>query len=402
VVFDVDRAAALAARPVPALTRRDLARGLLSVPSAEGLDALPGLRRQLFAAGNPLSAAFWESAQTALGSIAAGNATVGDVRDWLEATGTEPTSLIGMHAWDEEAERSPLQAEMHARLVTYLENCLAADEIKPDLLVAGDAAARRAYVALQERWLTSPLPDGRVPMDVLIDEQDEEFFAAWDEAEAEALKDLRAALEEVGKRPLPEHELREACLRIRSALATPGWPGDLLAACGGLDPQDLPADDAELWLALAAGVVSPAGDLPDAGSVADADDALDEDSQAVIALCSIQHYDWLAAISALARGGPGTPAAEDDLAGYVTDYDYDDDADEDGDGRDSDSDDDLRLAHFAGDVDEFEERQAAAGLFIHVTALWQVLGAIDGNERLTKLGWWGLPEALVRVWTPRS
>src|SRR5207247_6492745 len=91
----------------------------LPISSAEGLDALPGLRRQLFAAGNPLSAAFWESAQTALGSIAAGNATVGDVRDWLEATGTEPTSLIGMHAWDEEAERSPLQAEMHARLVTY-------------------------------------------------------------------------------------------------------------------------------------------------------------------------------------------------------------------------------------------------------------------------------------------
>ena len=40
------------------------------------------------------------------------------------------------------------------------------------------------------------------------------------------------------------------------------------------------------------------------------------------------------------------------------------------------------------------------GLFLPVTSLWQVLGAIDEDERLTPLGWWGLPEAMLRVWAP--
>ncbi len=38
------------------------------------------------------------------------------------------------------------------------------------------------------------------------------------------------------------------------------------------------------------------------------------------------------------------------------------------------------------------------GLFLPVTTLWQVLGAIDEDDRLTALGWWGLPEAMRRVW----
>ena len=40
------------------------------------------------------------------------------------------------------------------------------------------------------------------------------------------------------------------------------------------------------------------------------------------------------------------------------------------------------------------------GLFLPVASLWQVLGAVDDDERLTALGWWGLPEAMLRVWTP--
>jgi hypothetical protein len=40
------------------------------------------------------------------------------------------------------------------------------------------------------------------------------------------------------------------------------------------------------------------------------------------------------------------------------------------------------------------------GLFLPVASLWQVLGAIDDDERLTALGWWGLPEAMLRVWAP--
>ena len=34
-----------------------------------------------------------------------------------------------------------------------------------------------------------------------------------------------------------------------------------------------------------------------------------------------------------------------------------------------------------------------------MTAMWSVLGAIDEDDRLTPLGWWGLPEAMRRAWT---
>jgi hypothetical protein len=31
--------------------------------------------------------------------------------------------------------------------------------------------------------------------------------------------------------------------------------------------------------------------------------------------------------------------------------------------------------------------------------MWSVLGAIDDDDRLTSLGWWGLPEAMHRAWS---
>ena len=155
------------------------------------------------------------------------------------------------------------------------------------------------------------------------------------------------------------------------------WPGELLAACGGLDPRNLPRDDAELWLALAAGIVSPENELQDDDGESEPDGAgeLSEDEEAMIALCALDHNDWLAAMSALARGGPGIPAAEDDLARYVSEYDPD-------------------------DVDD--QADAAAGMFQHAVGLWQVLGAVDDAGRLTPLGWWGLPEALQRAWAPQQ
>jgi hypothetical protein len=41
---------------------------------------------------------------------------------------------------------------------------------------------------------------------------------------------------------------------------------------------------------------------------------------------------------------------------------------------------------------------AIAELFSYVANLWNALGATDEEERLTPLGWWGLPEALLKVW----
>ncbi len=87
----------------------------------------------------------------------------------------------------------------------------------------------------------------------------------------------------------------------------------------------------------------------------------------------------------------------------MRDYDPEDDGPEDDDGpgeaeadeEDVDEADDF----FLSDDEEFDEL-TMEGLFLPVTSLWQVLGAIDEDERLTALGWWGLPEAMLRVWRP--
>jgi hypothetical protein len=419
VNLDADQIAELAARPVTGLTRRDVALALLAVPADDALASLPGIRRGMLAAGNPLSATFWSSAEKTLHLIDDDDATVGDVRAWLQATGTEPNGIIGMHVWEDASERSELAEEMHTRLVTHLEDQLAAGEIDPDALASGDPAALRGYTQIQERWMTSPLPDGRVPMDALLDEQDEEFLAEWDAADAEALSVLDALLAKVGDRPVPAQELAQACTKLREIIATPGWPAELLIECGGLDPEDLPADDTELWLTLAAGVASPMGndeewdpDQEDDEDDEDSDDEeLSETESAIAAICAIDHFDWLAVTSALATGGTGTSASASDLAAYVRDFDPDDEGDEDEPAEiieveaelDEDGDiTEIDLTEIEFDDDDLEpfDELSMESLFLPVTTLWQVLGAIDADDRLTPLGWWGLPEAMRQVWAP--
>ena len=404
--LDAEHVAELADRPLTALTRRDVGLALLSVPASDALASLPGIRRGMLAAGNPLSAAFWSSAERVLQLIDDGDATVGDVRGWLEATGTEPNGIIGLHVWDDASERSQLAAEMHVRLVAHLEERLAAGEIDADRLVAGDEGARRAYLEIQERWMTSSLPDGRVPMTVLLDEKDEEFLAEWDAADAEALSALDTLLARAGDRPLPQAELRSAAARLREAIARPGWPGELLIECGGLEPKDLPADDTELWLTLAAGVASPVGTDDWSPGELDDDGELGETDSAIAAICAIDHFDWLAAISVLTNRGPGTAASAADLAGYVRDFDPDElagdeEANLDVEDEDEDEDDQGDEEYDDYDDEEFDEL-GMESLFLPVTSLWQVLGAIDEDDRLTALGWWGLPEAMRRVWAPAT
>jgi hypothetical protein len=389
VAIDAQKIAASSGRPVEALTRRDVARALLEGGAADVHAALPGLRRQLIAAGNPMSAAFWDSSAALTQKIADGTATIGEVQDWLEATGTEPAAIIGMFVWEDQPDRTELQNEMYGLLVAHLEDLLERGLIDPDRLAAGGTAALREHRRLQEEWMMAPLPDGRVPMWVLTDEEDEEFLAGWDAAEAEALAELRAVLGGLPERPVPKKELGAASERIRETMRMPGWPRDLLAACGGVDPENLPADDAELWLKLAAGIVSPQDELPradDADADAEDDDEdlqefedlqseyeLTDDEESMVALCALDHNDWLAAVLALARGGPGTAADADALASYVSEFDPD-------------------------DVDD--QADAAAGMFQHAVGLWQVIGAVDDDDRLTRLGWWGIPEAVQRAWQP--
>src|SRR5258708_33734730 len=77
VDLDVQRIVSMGGRAAEALTRRDVARALLAMPGGDAMAALPGLRRQLLAAGNPWSAAFGASAAAALQKGRDGPATAG-------------------------------------------------------------------------------------------------------------------------------------------------------------------------------------------------------------------------------------------------------------------------------------------------------------------------------------
>ncbi|GAT69604.1 hypothetical protein HS048_00320 [Planomonospora sp. ID91781] len=379
--MDLDFICVHAGRPASELTRRDVARALLSVPSGVALVALADLRRAMLAAGNPLSAAFWESARTTLGAIESGSATIGDVQRWLEATGTEPLLLTrSFFVWPEEDERGPVAGEMFGRLVAHLEELVAAGEIDPDALARGDEAARKAYEDLQEEWLSGPLPDGRVPGLVVSDEQDEELFAAWDEEEAFALDELRRILAELPDPVRPEAELRAACARLREVLADPGYPGNVLRACAGYGDGPLPAGDEELWLAVAAGIAGPVSDLPEDDDTveefADVENELSAEDSALASLCAIHHADWLAAVAALARRGPGVLASPERIARLIAESD------------------DIDV-----DMDEPEDLEATEALFGAVTPLWESLGVVDRSGILTPLGHWGLPRALERAWS---
>jgi hypothetical protein len=105
------------------------------------------------------------------------------------------------------------------------------------------------------------------------------------------------------------------------------------------------------------------------------------------AVCALEHFDWLAVMDALVAGGPGTPASAADLARYVRDYDPPQSPSE------------TDLGDYENTAEADYDDLSIEGLFLHITAMWSVLGAIDEDDRLTTLGWWGLPEAMRRAWS---
>src|SRR5262249_54984585 len=149
---------------------------------------------------------------------------------------------------------------------------------------------------------------------------------------------LGQVLRQTGERPLPHDQLSQACARLRTEIESHGWYGRMVTAFSGLTSDTIPADDTELWLAVAAGGASPQGgpagveengdaldDLDEYHELDDGRDGddLDDTSAAMAAVCALDHYDWLAVMSALASRGPGAPASASDLASYVRHFNPD-------------------------------------------------------------------------------
>ncbi len=115
----------------------------------------------------------------------------------------------------------------------------------------------------------------------------------------------------------------------------------ILAEVGERSRPPLPADE-DAWLTQVA-------------AVTDEVDGLDVSA-------------WVCVVAALTIWGPRTDADPAALATYVAETE-------------------------GGDRDELTK------VFTPVVERWHALEVVDDVGRLTKLGWWGLPEAFVRAWS---
>jgi hypothetical protein len=191
-------------------------------------------------------------------------------------------------------------------------------------------------------------------------EDDEEFLAQWEKAEAEAVEVLRQALPAPTLAQVPAGELTAACQRLRTGLHRHDPAIDTTRRAAGLDPP-LPADDAELWLAAAGALIAMRESS-----------GLDPELEASV--MALELADWLGAVIGLVRGGVGTSAEPAALVAAINDCpEVDGTVDPD----------DADLVELAFEV---------------VVPTWEAVGAVDADRRLTALGAWGLPRALARAW----
>lgn len=175
---------------------------------------------------------------------------------------------------------------------------------------------------------------------------------------------LLSALGGLPEPPFPEQSLLRVCRALRSVVRWAEPPGDVLLAASGLNAALLPSDDLDLWLALAAGTISPRGAIPgDGESWQELDDA-----------------DWLGAILYMARGGPGARTTPHDLLiGIAT------------------------CPETRGQIDA-PHAKGISQAFETLTSLWRALGAVGSPREgrpLTPLGHWGFPLALLKAWEDR-
>lgn len=193
-------------------------------------------------------------------------------------------------------------------------------------------------------------------------DEDADAEDAWDGAFAADWGVVEDAIGDI-ERLLPTSELATAVLRLRGLEEAAGESTDLLWAAADLG-DDVPSDDAELWVELAAGVVEPAGD------------DLGVDAEREAAWTGIDPADWAGAVIELVRAGVGQATGPDELMALV-----------------------ARCAEVeSADMTDDDAAELRRGWDV-VVGLWEALGAVDDARRLTPLGLWGLPLALRLAWS---
>lgn len=211
--------------------------------------------------------------------------------------------------------------------------------------------------------VTGTAGDPAGPVDDLDDDlDDEEFLAELETEDREAAELLIEMLGDNLSREVPRRQRSAATRLLRAGVSGGAWPYDWFARslswAAGV-PNDL--DEEAAWLIAAGSVVSPPQDPG-------------WDTESVAAVMTLTHADWLAAVVAMVRRGPGSDAGPQALVRTsLVVPEIEEDGDSDG----------IELVEHAFEV---------------LTPLWQALGAMDEDRRVTELGCWGLPRALWLTW----
>jgi len=199
---------------------------------------------------------------------------------------------------------------------------------------------------------------------VLDDDMDEEaLLAAWAQADEDALEVLLEALPRLADTSVPLPQLQAAVARIRAGVADSTWPYDYFRPAANWGAAPLPHDDFECFMDALVSTMLPVGDVED------------WEPEELAAVASLEHADWVGSVVGVVRAGPGASMDPEAMLDYI-----DNCPELEG---DRDPGDDIVIEH----------------AFEVLMPLWQAIGIVDGERRVTRLGIWALPMLLITAWS---
>lgn len=129
--------------------------------------------------------------------------------------------------------------------------------------------------------------------------------------------------------------------------------------------HDSLADDDARWVDQLTETISPS------------EEPQEHEVEAVSAVMALEHADWLGLTLGVVHRGPGA-----DLDPERVQADID------------------QLDDIEGEIEDREGHLAVLEMaLLHLMPLWQNLGVLDADDRLTERGVWVLPKALHRTWS---
>jgi len=198
-----------------------------------------------------------------------------------------------------------------------------------------------------------------VPLDLLDSIDDDELVESLEEEDDRAVDLLREALPELSDLPDPAGLPHVAIDLRRRLLARDPELRPVVRANGWL--RRLPPDDRQLWIETAGALIAIKNDT-----------GLSAEEESL--LMTLDHADLIGAVLGAVRAGAGSPAGSRNLVSHID-----------------------SCPEVEGEVDE-DDRRLIEAAFELLVPVWQVVGALDAERRLTELGVWGLPRALAWAW----